>query len=111
MKSFHLHCVSDSTGDTIRTVSRACLVQFEGAEPIEHLWPLARTPRAIERVLKYIEADPGPVIFTIVNEKLRDQLMMGWLEPMKPMRKRRGFPGSSSKPPSASRYWAEPPGR
>ena len=77
MKSFHLHCVSDSTGETIQTVSRACLVQFEGAEPIEHLWPLARTPRAIERVLKCIEADPGPVIFTIVNEKLRDQLMMG----------------------------------
>ncbi len=77
MKNFHLHCVSDSTGDTIRIVARACLVQFDGAEPVEHLWPLARTPRAIERVLEYIEADPGPVIFTLVNEKLRDQLMRG----------------------------------
>ena len=59
MKNFHLHCVSDSTGDTIRIVSRACLVQFDGVEPVEHLWPLARTPRAIERVLEYIEASPG----------------------------------------------------
>ncbi len=77
MKRFHVHCVSDSTGDTIRTVARACLVQFEQAEPIEHLWPLARTQRAIERVLEYVEADPGPVIFTLVNEKLRDQLLVG----------------------------------
>ncbi len=77
MKTVHLHCVSDSTGDTIRSVARACLVQFEGVEPTEHLWPLARTPRAIERVLEYIAADPGPVIFTIVNDKLRDQLMRG----------------------------------
>ena len=77
MKRFHLHCVSDSTGDTIRSVARACLVQFDGAGPVEHLWPLARTPRAIERVLEYIAADPGPVLFTIVNEKLRDQLMKG----------------------------------
>lgn len=77
MKDFHVHCVSDSTGDTIRIVARACLVQFDGAEPVEHLWPLARTPRAIERVLEYIEANPGPVIFTLVNEKLRTQLMNG----------------------------------
>ncbi len=77
MKSFHLHCVSDSTGDTIRSVARACLVQFDGADPVEHLWPLARTPRAIERVLEYIAADPGPVLFTIVNDKLRDQLTQG----------------------------------
>ncbi|MHA1566650.1 MAG: kinase/pyrophosphorylase, partial [Alphaproteobacteria bacterium] len=61
MKQFHLHCVSDSTGDTIRSVARACLVQFDTVEMVEHLWPLARTPRAMERVLEDIAAFPGPV--------------------------------------------------
>jgi len=32
---FHLHLVSDATGDTVHSVARACLVQFEGAEAID----------------------------------------------------------------------------
>src|SRR5262249_20568957 len=35
---YHLHLVSDATGETINSVPRACLVQFEGVEPIEHSW-------------------------------------------------------------------------
>ncbi len=77
MKKFHLHCVSDSTGDTIRSVARACLVQFDSVDTVDHLWPLARTPRAMERVLEDIAAYPGPVMFTLVNDDLRDQLMEG----------------------------------
>lgn len=77
MRQFHLHCVSDSTGDTIRSVARACLVQFDAVDIVEHLWPLARTPRAMERVLEDIAAFPGPVMFTLVNDALRDQLMAG----------------------------------
>ena len=37
-KTFHLHLVSDSTGETIQSVARACVAQFEGVEPIEHFW-------------------------------------------------------------------------
>jgi [pyruvate, water dikinase]-phosphate phosphotransferase / [pyruvate, water dikinase] kinase len=40
---FHLHLVSDSTGDTVHSVARACLVQFEDAEAIEHIWSMVRT--------------------------------------------------------------------
>ncbi|MFQ5972853.1 MAG: pyruvate, water dikinase regulatory protein [Alphaproteobacteria bacterium] len=76
-KTIHLHCVSDSTGETIRAVARACIVQFEGVEPVEHLWALARTPRAMDQVLEDIAAYPGPVIFTLVDDTLRDQLMSG----------------------------------
>ena len=32
----HLHLVSDSTGETINAVARACMVQFEGIEVVEH---------------------------------------------------------------------------
>ncbi len=77
MRKLHLHCVSDSTGETIRQVARACMVQFEGIETAEHLWPLARTPRAMEQVLEDIAEHRGLVMFTLVNDDLRDQLMEG----------------------------------
>ncbi len=44
MSTHHLHLVSDATGETIHSVARACLVQFEGVEPLEHVWSLIRTP-------------------------------------------------------------------
>lgn len=77
MAKLHLHCVSDSTGETIHQVARACMVQFEGVEPVEHLWPMARTPRAMDQVLEDISDHRGLVMFTLVNQDLRDQLMEG----------------------------------
>ena len=77
MEQIHLHCVSDATGETVRAVARACLAQFEGVDATEHLWPLARTERAMERVLEDIAAHPGPVVFTIVDEPGPDVLMIG----------------------------------
>lgn len=76
-KSFHLHLVSDATGETINSVARACLVQFEEIEPIEHTWSLIRTPGQMEKILMAIAAHPGPVLFTMVNEQLRTLLQDG----------------------------------
>ncbi len=77
MTIHHLHLVSDATGETINSVARACLVQFEGVEPIEHVWSLIRTKGQMTEVLVRIEENPGPVLFTLVNEPLRDQLIEG----------------------------------
>ena len=74
---FHLHLVSDSTGDTVHSVARACLVQFEGAEAIEHIWSMVRTKIQIERVIAGVEANPGVVLYTLVNETLRAPLVDG----------------------------------
>src|SRR5260370_8719531 len=71
---FHLHLVSDSTGDTVHSVARACLVQFEDAEAIEHIWSMVRTKAQIDRVVAGAEANPGVVLFTLVNEALRSAL-------------------------------------
>ena len=76
-QAFHLHLVSDSTGETIHSVARACLVQFEHVEPVEHAWPMARTQHAMEVVLDGIKDKPGPVMFTLVDDGLRDQLRDG----------------------------------
>ncbi len=73
----HLHLVSDATGETIASVARACLVQFDGVEPVEHVWSLIRTVGQVDRLLASVEANPGPVLFTLVNESLRRRLLDG----------------------------------
>ena len=39
----HLHLVSDSTGETVTTVARAGVSQFDGVVPVEHVWSFVRT--------------------------------------------------------------------
>jgi regulator of PEP synthase PpsR (kinase-PPPase family) len=77
MTRFHLHLVSDATGDTVHSVARACLVQFEGAEAIEHIWSMVRTKSQIERVIAGVEANPGVILYTLVDETLRQPLVDG----------------------------------
>ena len=77
MTLHHLHLVSDATGETINSVARACMVQFKGVEPVEHVWSLIRTGSQMDRVIAGIEAHPGPVLFTLVNDDLRARLMEG----------------------------------
>src|SRR3984885_11752930 len=74
---FHLHLVSDSTGDTVHSVARACLVQFDEAEAIEHVWSMVRTTNQLDRVLAGVEANPGIVLYTLVNDALRQGLQEG----------------------------------
>ncbi len=75
MTVHHLHLVSDATGETVNAVARACLVQFRSVEPIEHVWTLVRTRGHMEKVIGGIENHPGPVLYTLVNESLRPQLV------------------------------------
>ena len=76
-RRFHLHLVSDATGETINSVARACLVQFEEIEPIEHTWSLIRTSGQMDKVVASITENRGIVLFTMVNEDLRNQLREG----------------------------------
>ncbi len=74
MKKFHLHLVSDSTGETVSSVARAAVAQFEEIEPDEHIWSLVRTPHQMEKVLAGIKEHKGVVMYTIVNKDLADTL-------------------------------------
>jgi [pyruvate, water dikinase]-phosphate phosphotransferase / [pyruvate, water dikinase] kinase len=74
---FHLHLVSDSTGETVHSVARACLVQFDAAQAIEHVWSMVRTKPQIDRVIAGVESNPGLVLFTIVSDQLRELLQEG----------------------------------
>lgn len=73
-KQFHLHLVSDATGTTLLGLARACLAQFEHIDPIQKFWPLVRSERQLERIIARIQETPGPVIFTLVDRKMRHRL-------------------------------------
>ena len=71
---FHLHLVSDSTGETLTTIAKAASVQYPQIKAIEHMYPLVRTTRQLERVMQEVASAPGIVLFTIVNRELVGQL-------------------------------------
>ena len=72
---FHLHLLSDATGETLNAVARAACAQYEDVRPVEHIYALVRGPKQLDRAIREIEAAPGIVMFTMVNEELRDKLV------------------------------------
>ncbi len=74
MKHFNLHLVSDSTGETVSSVARAALAQFEGIEPLEFVWSLVRTKKQMDKVIAGLDTHPGMVLHTLVDDTLRDYL-------------------------------------
>ncbi len=77
VKSFHLHLVSDSTGETVGLVARACLAQFENVQTTEHLWNMVRSEDQAKAVIAAIKEHPGFVLYTIVNDDIRSRLEEG----------------------------------
>jgi len=71
---FHLHLVSDSTGETLIAASRAAAAQYQGVASIEHVYPLVRTRPQLDRVIAEIDNAPGIVLFTLVDPDLSRRL-------------------------------------
>jgi len=73
-KEFHLHLVSDSTGETLEAIVQAALVQFEGVEVKKHYWPLVRSAMQMNRLMEDIREQPGLIMYTLVNPAIREAL-------------------------------------
>ena len=67
---FHLHLVSDATGETLLAAGRAASAQYKDARAIEHIYPLIRTERQLLKVMEEIDETPGIVLYTIVDQNL-----------------------------------------
>ncbi len=67
---FHLHLVSDATGETLITVARAAAAQYADVSPVEHLYPMVRSKKQLDRVLAEIAESPGIVLYTLLEEDL-----------------------------------------
>lgn len=73
-REYHLHLISDATGETLNTVAKAVCAQFEGVTSREHIYSLVRSERQLQRAMEHIGANPGIVFFTMVNTALRKSL-------------------------------------
>lgn len=71
---FHLHLISDSTGETLITVGRAAAAQFTGTRALEHVYPLIRSTKQLEPVLDTIDGAPGIVLYTVVDAELSQMI-------------------------------------
>jgi regulator of PEP synthase PpsR (kinase-PPPase family) len=71
---FHLHLVSDATGESLIAVGRAVTAQYERVLAIEHVYPLVRTQAQLERVFAAIEEAPGLVLYTFVEPERAEKL-------------------------------------
>src|SRR5688572_10807585 len=72
--TFNLHLVSDSSGETVTNIARACLVQYDAVKVTEHSWWLVRTQGQMKRVIEGIRLAPGLVIFTLLDVRVRGLL-------------------------------------
>lgn len=77
---FHVHLVSDSTGETLNAMTKAVCARFDNVTPIEHIYPLVRSAKQLERVLREVGEAPGVVIHTVVDRAMRLELEAGCRE-------------------------------
>jgi len=73
-RTVNLHLVSDSTGETLNSIARATLSRFDEPHVVYHRWSLIRSRLQLDRVMGGIEAEPGPVLFTVADHSLRHAL-------------------------------------
>ncbi|MEI5679056.1 MULTISPECIES: pyruvate, water dikinase regulatory protein [unclassified Mesorhizobium] len=71
---FHLHLISDATGETLLAAGRAASAQYKDARAIEHIYPLIRTDKQLMKVFEDIEEEPGIVLYTLVDQNLAGQI-------------------------------------
>ena len=67
---FHLHLISDATGETLLAAGRAASAQYKDARAIEHIYPLIRTEKQLLKVFEDIEQEPGIILYTVVDQNL-----------------------------------------
>jgi regulator of PEP synthase PpsR (kinase-PPPase family) len=71
-RRFHLHLISDSTGETLHALARAALAPFGNAGEVEiHHSVFVRSARDLEGALDEVRAHPGLVWFTAVDPPRR----------------------------------------
>jgi len=67
----HIHLVSDSTGETVHQITRACVAQFSNVRTSEHVWTLVRSHNHIDAVFAGVDRNPGVLLMSVVDEELR----------------------------------------
>ena len=70
-QTLHIHLVSDSTGETVHQVARACLAQFTDVKTIEHVWTLVRSTEHLDALFAGLDRHPGILLMSIIDQNIR----------------------------------------
>ena len=74
-QGFHLHLISDSTGETLHALARAALAPFRPeAEVRIHLSVFVRSERDLDEALDKLRESPGLVWYTVVDPTMRARI-------------------------------------
>lgn len=74
-RKFHVHLISDSTGETLNAMAGAALAQFEDVEVQVHPYALVRSEHQLTRALDHVAILPGLIFFTLASKSLREKLL------------------------------------
>lgn len=70
----HLHLVSDSTGETLISVARAVMAQYENVTASEHVSAFVRSNRQLDEIMASVKKTNGIILFTLVDQEIREEL-------------------------------------
>jgi regulator of PEP synthase PpsR (kinase-PPPase family) len=106
-RRYHLHLISDSTGETLHALARAALAPFGDTELVEiHLAVFVRSDRDLAAALDEVRTRPGLVWYTAVDPELGRRIAAGCAEA--------GVPATSILAPlidELARFTGEAPGQ
>ena len=74
-QTLHIHLVSDSTGETVHQVARACIAQFPNVTTTEHVWTLVRSEGHLDSLCAGLDRNPGVLLMSIVNDDMREKIL------------------------------------
>jgi len=80
LTNLSLHMVSDSTGETVSHIAKAVVVQFKELDVEEYTWPMMRSKVQVDELLDVLRASPGFVIYTLIDDEIRERLETGCRE-------------------------------
>jgi [pyruvate, water dikinase]-phosphate phosphotransferase / [pyruvate, water dikinase] kinase len=76
--TIHAYLISDSSGETVVSVSRAAFAQFEELIVTEYIKPLIRSQEQVDQllneVMQHSQSASSLIIYTVLNAELREYL-------------------------------------
>ena len=74
-KIFNLHLVSDATGETLLSLSKAVVAQYsQNYKAVEFIYSMIRTIEQIDNLIDNVNKHQGIVLYTMVNQDLAKYL-------------------------------------
>ncbi len=73
-QTLNLYLVSDSSGETVISVSSAITSQFSDLKIEKFMWPMLRSFNQVDKLVQDIQLKPGIVLYTMGDDKIKEYM-------------------------------------